>query len=86
MNNVATNGLLDWSSTLRVPCDEKTLGTHRLHIDDVVFNNTNSTELVGKSAIFAGYGEPVVFSNHFTRLRTYLANSLGSTGGVYLKV
>jgi type I restriction enzyme S subunit len=25
--------------------------------------------LVGKSALFSGYGEPVVYSNHFTRLR-----------------
>jgi type I restriction enzyme S subunit len=37
---------------------------------DVLFNNTNSTELVGKSALFTGYSEPIVYSNHFTRLRT----------------
>ncbi len=35
----------------------------------MLFNNTNSVELVGKSAIFFGYAEPVVYSNHFTRLR-----------------
>jgi type I restriction enzyme S subunit len=35
-----------------------------------LFNNTNSTELVGKTGLFAGYSEPVVFSNHFTRIRT----------------
>ncbi len=34
-----------------------------------MFNNTNSTELVGKTAIFLGHHEPVTFSNHFTRLR-----------------
>lgn len=37
---------------------------------DVLFNNSNSTELVGKSALFEGYVEPIVYSNHFTRLRT----------------
>ncbi len=37
---------------------------------DVLFNNTNSAELVGKSALFDRFDEPVVFSNHFTRLRT----------------
>lgn len=37
---------------------------------DVLFNNTNSTELVGKSALFVDHDEPVTFSNHFTRLRT----------------
>lgn len=35
----------------------------------MLFNNTNSRDLVGKSAIFEGYSEPVVFSNHITRLR-----------------
>src|SRR5206468_1601106 len=38
---------------------------------DVLFNNTNSTELVGKSSIFLGHSEPVTFSNHFTRLRVH---------------
>jgi len=32
-------------------------------------SNFNSTELVGKSALFSGYTEPIVYSNHFTRLR-----------------
>lgn len=36
---------------------------------DVLFNNTNSTELVGKTALFQGHDEPLVYSNHFTRLR-----------------
>jgi type I restriction enzyme, S subunit len=35
---------------------------------DVVFNNTNSPELVGKTALFDGEDEPA-FSNHMTRLR-----------------
>jgi restriction endonuclease S subunit len=35
----------------------------------VLFNNTNSTEQVGKSALFLGFDEPISFSNHFTRLR-----------------
>lgn len=36
---------------------------------DILFNATNSPELVGKSAFFPGYDEPAVFSNHFLRLR-----------------
>ena len=35
----------------------------------MLLNNTNSRDLVGKSAIFEGYSEPVVFSNHITRLQ-----------------
>jgi type I restriction enzyme S subunit len=70
MNNVTNRGHFDWSSFLRVPADEATIAAYRLEIGDVLFNNTNSTDLVGKTALFQDYAEPVVFSNHFTRLRT----------------
>jgi type I restriction enzyme S subunit len=36
---------------------------------DVLFNATNSPDLVGKTAFFPGLEEPAVFSNHFLRLR-----------------
>lgn len=41
----------------------------RLRRGDVVFNNTNSPELVGKTALFEDDDTPA-FSNHMTRLRT----------------
>lgn len=69
MNNVTTDGHFDWSSFLRVPADEATIERYRLRHGDVLFNNTNSTELVGKSVYFESYEEAIVFSNHFTRLR-----------------
>ncbi|MGB7924097.1 MAG: restriction endonuclease subunit S [Pyrinomonadaceae bacterium] len=70
MNNVTTSGQFDWSSYIRVPASYETVQMYQLESGDVLFNNTNSTELVGKSALFEGHDEPVVFSNHFTRLRT----------------
>jgi type I restriction enzyme S subunit len=70
MNNVGRNGEFIWDSFLRVPADSESIESYSLQPGDVLFNNTNSTELVGKSALFTGYSEPVVFSNHFTRLRT----------------
>lgn len=69
MNNVTTDGGFDWSSFLRVPADAETIERYKLRPGDVLFNNTNSTELVGKSVYFEAHEEPVVFSNHFTRLR-----------------
>lgn len=69
MNNVTSYGRLDWSQTLRVPATEAIIDRYSLVPGDVMFNNTNSTELVGKSALFCGYRESVVFSNHFTRMR-----------------
>jgi type I restriction enzyme S subunit len=70
MNNVTDRGGFDWSTITRVPADPETIQMYRLQLGDVLFNNTNSTDLVGKAAIFEGFDEPVVFSNHFTRLRT----------------
>ncbi len=40
----------------------------RLSPGDILFNNTNSPELVGKTALFQGDDSPA-FSNHMTRLR-----------------
>lgn len=69
MNNVDTRGNLVWDEFIRVPSDKETVSRYQLTTGDVVFNNTNSVELVGKSALFDGYSERVVYSNHFTRLR-----------------
>ena len=70
MNNVTTNGSFNWEELVRVPDSYTNMDRYWLEADDVLFNNTNSVELVGKSAIFSGFEEPIVFSNHFSRLRT----------------
>lgn len=69
MNNVNTRGRLMWNEFIRVPATEAAISKYALRHGDVVFNNTNSVELVGKSAFFEGHTEPIVYSNHFTRLR-----------------
>ncbi len=69
MNNVTTEGSLNWSSYIRVPTSKKQIEKYQLQPGDILFNNTNSPELVGKTAVFKDFGEPVVFSNHFVRLR-----------------
>ncbi len=69
MNNLDTRGSFVWDNFLRVPREGNKVDQFILSAGDVLFNNTNSTELVGKSALFEGHGEEVVFSNHFTRLR-----------------
>ncbi len=78
MNNVDTRGRLNWSEFIRVPASQDDIEKYRLLPGDVVFNNTNSTELVGKSAQFMAHDEPIVYSNHFTRIRT-LAEHLDSS-------
>jgi len=69
MNNVTTDGSWDWSKERRVPTSEKQLAKYALRDGDVLVNVTNSPNLVGKTACFSGANEPVVFSNHFVRLR-----------------
>jgi type I restriction enzyme S subunit len=70
MNNVGTDGSLDLIDVIRIPVSSDQISRYCLQAGDVLFNNTNSTELVGKSTLFPGHDEPVLFSNHFTRLRT----------------
>lgn len=70
MNNLDTRGNFVWDDVLRVPHEATDIEQFLIVPGDVLFNNTNSTELVGKSALFDGYVEPIVYSNHFTRLRT----------------
>ena len=69
MNNVTTDGNLDWSSFIRVPATPKQVAKYSLLPGDVLFNSTERPELVGKTTIFDGFKEPVAFSNHFLRLR-----------------
>lgn len=69
MNCVSSDGSLDVASGLRVPVP---VNVNRLTLEpgDILFNATNSPALVGKTAVFSGWPEPVTFSNHFLRLRT----------------
>src|ERR1035441_8541224 len=69
-SGVTDRGTFDWSSVLRVPADPGTVTAYSVRRGDVLFNNTNSTALVGKSALFTEYEERIVYSNHFTRIRT----------------
>ncbi len=68
MNCVDSDGALDLSVAPRVPRIPQ-LARYLLEPGDVLFNATNSPELVGKSAFFPGSDEPVTYSNHFLRLR-----------------
>jgi type I restriction enzyme S subunit len=66
--NVGVNGKLDLSEVAYLP--EKMVDTklYGLKKGDIIFNNTNSKELVGKSAIVE-QDLHCGFSNHLTRLR-----------------
>ena len=69
MQNISTAFAFAWDKPVRVPVAGELPEKYQLAKGDIVFNNTNSTELVGKSALFSAFPEPVTFSNHMTRLR-----------------
>lgn len=69
MNNVDLYGHLNLADVIRVPASEHQIKKTSLTEGDVLFNCTNSVELVGKSALFKGFSEPVTYSNHFIRLK-----------------
>jgi type I restriction enzyme S subunit len=65
--NVSTAGRIERAVMKYV---DPSAGRHdiRLSSGDILFNNTNSPELVGKTALFEDDDSPA-FSNHMTRLR-----------------
>jgi type I restriction enzyme S subunit len=66
--NISDADSLELSALYQVPVNEAPRGKSSLEEGDILFNNTNSAELVGKSALISS---PMTagFSNHMTRIR-----------------
>jgi type I restriction enzyme, S subunit len=67
-HNVTPDGKISLQGIKHITASERETARYSLAVGDVIFNNTNSEEWVGKTAIFDQEGE-YVFSNHMTRLR-----------------
>lgn len=65
--NVGTDGEIHLDQIKSIPAAAAT-GKPTLQRDDIVFNNTNTKELVGKCALWSS-DDQHVFSNHMTRIR-----------------
>jgi type I restriction enzyme S subunit len=63
--NIDREGKIDLAVTKFVSANKN---SRRLAVGDVLFNNTNSPELVGKTAVINASGD-FAFSNHMTRIR-----------------
>lgn len=84
MGNLTTTGALDLTELKRIDIASKDLDKYLVHTDDVLFNRTNSVELVGKSARYSR-SEPMAYAGYLVRLRPkpgysghYLAGFLNS--------
>ncbi|MEY8843317.1 hypothetical protein AB9K41_30155, partial [Cribrihabitans sp. XS_ASV171] len=63
--NVSREGKLDFETQKYVPLDHN---DKRLKAGDVLFNNTNSPDLIGKTSVVSGRAVGLAFSNHMTRV------------------
>lgn len=68
MNNIGIDFKLNFDLIRTVNPTNEQINKYKLQKNDIVFNNTNSTTLVGKSALF-DRNEIYLYSNHLTRLR-----------------
>lgn len=66
MGNIQ-NGKLDWSN-LVYTSDEDEIRKYRLYSGDVLFNRTNSPELVGKTSIYRGEQE-AIYAGYLIRIQ-----------------
>jgi type I restriction enzyme S subunit len=66
--NIGVRGEIDLATTYQIPADAVPKGRGELRAGDILFNNTNSAELVGKAAIIESDFR-AGFSNHLTRIR-----------------
>jgi type I restriction enzyme S subunit len=70
MGNIQ-DGELDFSNLKYFPLDWPKLDDFILQDGDVLFNRTNSAELVGKTAVYKRFHPKAVFASYLIRVRTY---------------
>ncbi len=68
MNNITYNGYMDYSNLKYINVDEKNKGKYLAKKGDILFNRTNSKELVGKTGIFE-LDEEMILAGYIIRLR-----------------
>lgn len=64
------NGEIDWND-LVYTSDEQEINKYNLNKNDVLFNRTNSPELVGKTAIYRGE-QQAIYAGYLIKIENYL--------------
>jgi len=89
MGNYDSKGNMDYFDLKHIELSDKEFEKYKLEEGDVLFNRTNSKELVGKTAIFGGELNNAVFASYLIRvyldetkvLPEYFINYLNSSRG-----
>lgn len=66
MNNITYTGAWDLTSLKYIDLEDKELPKHLVHKGQILFNRTNSKELVGKTAVYRS-DKPVAFAGYLVR-------------------
>ena len=69
MGNIQ-NGEINWNN-LVYTSDEKEIQKYKLNSGDVLFNRTNSPELVGKTSIYRGE-HPAIFAGYLIKINNFI--------------
>lgn len=87
MGNVTNDGRIDLTNMKFIDIDESDHARYLVHRGDLLFNRTNSVDLVGKTAVYRE-AEPRAFAGYLVRLRPkspelgeYVAGYLNSRHG-----
>lgn len=87
MNNITYNGKLDLSDLKYIDIEDDELEKYIVRKGDVLFNRTNSLELIGKTCVF-DLDEPMIIAGYIIRIRLidevlpiYLSTFLNSDYG-----
>lgn len=68
MNNITYKGSWDFTSLKYIELEEKEIERFTVKKGDILFNRTNSKELVGKTAVFK-LNKPMAFAGYLIRVR-----------------
>ena len=69
MGNITYDGQLDLTNLKYITIDDKELDKYIVKKGDILFNRTNSKELVGKTCVF-NLDEPMIIAGYIIRVRT----------------
>ena len=69
MNNLTYDGQIDLGDMKFINLLDKEIGKYTVTDGDILFNRTNSPDLVGKTAVYRG-SERLAFAGYLVRLRT----------------
>nr|WP_248309054.1 restriction endonuclease subunit S [Devosia sp. MC532] len=69
MGNLTNNGQMDYADLKYIDLSEDEIDRYTVRRGDILFNRTNSAELVGKTAVF-DRDEPYAFAGYLVRART----------------